>query len=232
MEKNRLVKAISAAIVAITLPCASNAHEQGDWVVRVGLAAVTPDESSSTISTTATGPLPGTEASVDNDTQLGLNIVYMWSDNIGIELLAASPFEHDIQAKGLDQYLAVGSSIDLGSTKHLPPTLSAQYYFGNKNSQIRPYVGIGINYTTFFGEDLSSDAEAALAADNLKLDDSVGLATQAGVDWILDDQWLLNASVWHMDIDTEASFDSALGEVNVDVDIDPWAYMISIGYTF
>ena len=224
MKKLVIATAVSSVLVASVFPLHALSHEQGDWIVRVGAASVQPDESSSKISTTATGPIAGTSVEVSNNTQVGLNIVYMWSDNIGIELLAATPFEHDIYAKGLD--------LDLGSSKHLPPTLSAQYYFFDAKTQIRPYVGLGINYTLFFSESSSSDAKTALNASNLKLDDSIGLSAQAGIDWRINDQWLLNASVWHMDIDTEASFDSALGTVKVDVDIDPWAYMVSIGYSF
>lgn len=222
---------ISLLLVGLTMmgaalgPAVAVAHDKGDWLARVGVASVNPDESSSTISTQTTGPLAGTSVGVDNDIQLGLNIVYMATDNIGIELLAASPFQHDLTASGL-------AFTDLGSTKHLPPTLSVQYYFGNAQSVVRPYVGAGINYTVFFSESLSGPAKSALGASNLELDDSIGLALQAGIDWQLNERWFVNVSVWNMDIDTDATFDSALGEVEVSVDIDPWAYMISAGYTF
>jgi outer membrane protein len=43
---------------------------------------------------------------------------------------------------------------------------------------------------------------------------------------------MLNASMWKIDIDTDASFNSALGKVTADVDIDPWVYMLSLGYRF
>lgn len=225
-----LAVAISSVCLIAATPLTAISHEQGDWIVRAGIASVQPDESSSTISTTATGSLPGTAVGVGNDTQLGLNIVYMWSDNIGIELLASSPFEHDLKAEGLDAYGF--TTTDLGSTKHLPPTISAQYYFMDATSPLRPYVGVGINYTVFFGESLSSSAKNELGGSNLDLDNSLGLTGHIGVDWKINDKWLINASVWHLDIDTTGTFDSALGQVEVDVDIDPWAYMISAGYRF
>ena len=71
-----------------------------------------------------------------------------------------------------------------------------------------------------------------LAAHRLKLDDSWGLSTRAGVDLELGNQWLLNASFWRIDIDTEATLNSALGKVSADVDVDPWVYMLSVGYKF
>jgi hypothetical protein len=30
---------------------------------------------------------------------------------------------------------------EVAKVKHLPPTLMAQYYFGDANSKVRPYVG-------------------------------------------------------------------------------------------
>lgn len=230
--KNSLIltTVLSTTTLIAIQPMTAMSYEQGDWIVRVGVTSVQPDESSSTISTTATGALPDTAVGVDGDTQIGLNIAYMWSDHIGIELLASTPFEHDIKAKGLDLYGF--NTTDLGSAKHLPPTLSAQYYFMEAQSPVRPYVGVGINYTAFFSESLSSDAKTELAANGLDLDDSIGLSAQIGIDWSINKKWLINASIWHMDIDTTATFDSALGQVSVDVDIDPWAYMVSAGYKF
>lgn len=206
------------------------AIEEGDIIVRVGATSVQPHESSSVISTTATGPLAGTAARVGNDIQLGLNFVYMYSDNIGVELLAATPFEHDLEVSGLSRYGF--TTTHLGSTKHLPPTLTALYYFGSSSDAVRPYAGLGVNYTTFFRESLGNHARTELAADRLKLDDSWGLSARAGVDWDLNNQWILNASFWRIDIDTQANLNSALGKVSADVDIDPWVYMVSVGYKF
>ncbi|WP_317628498.1 OmpW family outer membrane protein, partial [Escherichia coli] len=39
---------------------------------------------------------------------------------------------------------------DIATVHHLPPTLMAQWYFGDSGSKFRPYIGAGINYTTFF----------------------------------------------------------------------------------
>ncbi len=206
------------------------AHEAGDIIFRVGAAQVAPDESSSVVSTTATGPLAATGVGVDDNTQLGLNLVWMWTDSIALEVLAATPFDHDLKVSGLDQYGF--STTDLGSTKHLPPTLSALYFFGNSSSMIRPYIGAGINYTTFFSKDFTAQAATELGANDLDLDDSWGLSARAGLDIHLSDSWILNASMWAIDIDTDASFNSALGNVNASVDIDPLVYMISLGYQF
>ncbi|MEZ5488933.1 MAG: OmpW family outer membrane protein [Gammaproteobacteria bacterium] len=230
MKKTLLATAMASVALLGSLSQSAFAHEAGDWILRVGATNVDPDASSSLISTTATGALPGTGADVGDNTQLGLNLVYMYSDNIGFELLAATPFEHDLEAQGLSAYDF--ETTDLGSTKHLPPTLTANYFFGNASSAIRPYVGVGVNYTTFFSESLNRFARNELGARSLKLDDSWGIAWRGGVDWEISDNWLINASFWKIDLETDASFSSALGRVMANVDVDPWVYMISLGLKF
>jgi outer membrane protein len=229
--KHTYLAATIASVVALgSISQPAVGHEAGDWIFRFGAVNVDPDASSSLISTTDTGPLPGTGADVDDNTQLGLNLVYMYSDNIGIELLAATPFQHDLEAEGLAAYdLDV---TDLGSTKHLPPTLTVNYFFGTSDSAVRPYLGVGVNYTTFFSTDLSGSARNTLGARGLDLDDSWGIAWRGGVDWEISENWLINASFWKIDIETDASFSSALGTVKANVDVDPWVFMVSLGYRF
>ncbi|MCQ4274750.1 OmpW/AlkL family protein [Stutzerimonas degradans] len=215
----------SALALALAAPFAQ-AFEAGDIIVRAGAITVDPHEDSSAISTAVTGPLGG-KATLDSDTQLGLNFAYMLTDKVGIELLAATPFSHDVGVKGL-------GALDgkFGSIKHLPPTLSVIYYPLNKTSAFQPYVGAGVNYTWFFDDKLSSSAEAN-QFNGLDLKDSWGLAAQVGMDYMLTENVMLNAQVRYIDIDTEATSNHAtLGKVKVDVDVDPFVYMVGLGYKF
>lgn len=201
------------------------AYEPGDLIVRAGVASVQPNEDSSPLVVNGSA-LPGTAAGVDGDEQLGLTVTYMLTEHVGLGVLAATPFEHDIKARGL--------GVNAGSAQHLPPAVTVQYFPLSTASTIQPYIGLGINYTVFFQEDVDSELENAIGASgNLSLDDSFGIAGQAGVDWMLSSNWLLNASVWYLDIDTEATFKFANGtRVTADVDIDPWVYMVGVGYRF
>lgn len=212
----------SLLALAVAAPFA-NAYEAGDIVVRAGAITVDPHEDSSEISAGGVD-LPGTAATLDSDTQLGLNFMYMATDNIGIELLAATPFTHTVGTKGL-------GGLKLGELKHLPPTLSAVYYPLDKSSAFQPYAGIGINYTWFFDTELSSEAEAA-GFNGLDVDDSWGLAYQLGMDYMLTDNVMLNAQVRYIDIDTTATTYRGAAKVDVDVDVDPFVYMVGLGYKF
>jgi outer membrane protein len=229
-------KALTMALVA-TLAGGSvmaQAYEKGDFIFRVGATTVAPDSDSTGIDLRAYAPdLPVLHADVDDDTQVGLIPVYMMTEQVAIELLAASPFEHDISLKGKG-----GVNVDAGSTKHLPPTLSVQWYPRGGKSGWQPYVGLGVNYTIFFDEDTTKELDETLNAIlgatkvDLNLDNSFGLALQAGVDFPLSDHWAINAGVWYMDIDTNAKVKTDVGNVDFKVDIDPWVYNVGIAYKF
>jgi len=221
-------QALSALCLSLALvaPFAS-AHQQGDIIVRGGFTTVTPDESTSNI--IAGGNDLGVALTIDSNTQLGINIAYFVTDKINIELLAATPFKHDVNFSVNDP---LGTGTKLGEVTHLPPTLTANYYFNDASSAFQPYIGAGINYTFIFDEEFTSaNKDAGLS--NLSLDNSFGLSAQVGMDYKIDTDWHVNASVRFIDIDTDASFNvgEASGSVN-SIEIDPWVYTLSVGYTY
>jgi outer membrane protein len=138
---------------------------------------------------------------------------YMLTNNIGLELLAALPFEHDIELNGSK----------VGETKQLPPTLSVQWHF--PIGQFKPYVGVGVNYTIFFDQSTTGALDGA----DLDLDNSLGLAGQAGVDWFINDNWLINFDVRYISIETDAKVN---GDKLGTVDINPWIVGLNAGYKF
>lgn len=229
---SRTVSRIAACLLiapALLAASIAQAHQAGDFIVRAGAVTVDPGENSGSLKFDGVSAR-GTGATLDSDTQLGLNFVYMLSNQLGVELLAATPFSHEVGVKGL-------GALDgkLADIKHLPPTLSLVYYPLQQQTAFQPYVGAGVNYTTFFNESLSSERKAQ-GFSSLKLEDSFGLAVQIGADYMLTDKAMINAQVRYVDIDTDASVKgaTALGitKTKVRVDIDPWVYMVGIGYKF
>ena len=194
----------TALVAGLTLIAAVStqafAYEQGDMVVRVGAAMVHP---------AGDGALDGA-LEVGNNTQLGIDGTYMLSNQLGIGVLAATPFKHDITLNGTK----------IGSTKHLPPTITAQYHF-NTNTPFHPYVGAGVNYTQFFTERSSLG--------DLELKHSFGPAVEVGFDYELGKNWGANLGIWYADIDTKAKLNGAKLDT---VKIDPVVYMIGASYKF
>ncbi|WP_374378580.1 OmpW/AlkL family protein [Pseudomonas fluvialis] len=228
MKKTLLATSILA--IALTAPLA-HAYKAGDIIVRAGAVTVDPHESSSDIWVGALNTnVPGTKATLDSNTQLGLTGTYMITDKVGIELLAATPFSHSVGVKGMPGPFA-GLNGKLADIKHLPPTLSAVYYPLDSSSAFQPYVGLGLNYTWFFDTELTSAAEGK-GFSGFDLDDSWGLAGQVGMDYMLTDNLLFNAHVRYIDIETTGTTSFGGREVKVDVDVDPWVYMVALGYKF
>jgi outer membrane protein len=214
----KLTGYMGAAVVAggmllTSLPV--SAYEAGDIVLRAGVAGVLPTGQSEKITAIA----PGARVEADDAWSLGLTGTYMFTDNIGVGVLAAWPFEHDIDAKG-----SISSLNKVGETKHLPPTVTLQYHF-ETGTKFHPYVGAGINYTYFFDEDTSG----ALSGLDLNLSHSWGLAGEVGLDYDLGNDWLISGQVWYINIDTEARLE---GVGTFDVEIDPWVVMLGVGKKF
>lgn len=217
-------KTLTASLLALAVAAPfAQAFEAGDIIVRAGAITVDPHEDSSDIKIGG-APQAGLKATLDSDTQLGLNFAYMVTDKIGIELLAATPFQHTVGTKGL-------GGLELGEIKHLPPTLSVVYYPLASQSAFQPYVGLGVNYTWFFDDELSSEAETA-GFRGLDMKDSWGLAAQVGADFMLTDNIMLNAQLRYIDIETTGTTYAGTTKVSVDVDVDPMVYMVGLGYKF
>ncbi len=204
------------------------AHEAGDLILRAGVSVVAPDTSSSQLVLDGS-PIGGSSADVGDNAQLGLTVLYMMTDQWGVEVLASTPFSHDIEADTGDLGLGI---VDAGKTKHLPPTVSLKYFFSSSESAWRPYVGAGLNYTLFFDDSVAAQLEGVLGTGTLSLDNSLGLALQAGFDYQFNDNLMLNASLRWMDIDTDAEFVFDANRITTEVEIDPWIPTVSLGWKF
>ncbi len=216
-----MIPAIMGLAVAVSIGLAPKTAaaaplHAGNWLVRIGVSNVSPNESSSNPS----GGLPaGSDVNISSSTRPSVNVAYMLTDNLDVELLAAWPFKHDISGSG-----ALSGTGKIGDVKQLPPTLSVDWHF-MPNSRIRPYVGLGINYTYFFSE----NATGPLAGTTLSLDNSWGAAAQAGLDVDVSSNWYVNASVRYIRIKTTATYSNGY---KLDVDVNPWVYTIGIGTAF
>lgn len=189
------------AAVAAALACAAQpalAQQAGTYTLGIGAHQVTPKSDNGSL-------LGGTaDLEIGDDVQPTITFEYFIRENLGIEVLAATPFKHDIEIKGLGK---------VGSTKHLPPVISLQYHW-NSRGTVSPFVGVGINYTTFFSEKTSGP----LRGNDLKLDDSVGVAAHVGIDFIITERSAIRVDARWIDIESDVELN---GEKIGKADIDP-----------
>lgn len=207
------------------------AQSQSDWIVRVGVGHVNTDVSSGNL--VASGAeLDGYQIDVSNNTRPIFNLTFMATDNLGVELLAAWPFEHSIKGDGV-----LSGAGKLGETKHLPPTLSLQYHF-LPNARFRPYAGLGINYTNFFDSKTTPTLDGALGGESsMNIKDSWGAALQVGADVDINDSMFLNFAVRWIQIEADARIrtrtaDGSILHSRIKADLDPWVYSAAIGFRF
>lgn len=193
--------------LAATVP-AAHAANAGDWEVKFGLHSVTPKSDNGHL---AAGTLA---ADVGSSLRPTISVEYRITPNLGVEVLGALPFQHDVKLNGAKA----------ATVKHLPPTLTLQWHF-MPGGNMDPFVGLGLNYTRFF----SIDETGPLAGTRLDLGNSWGPSAHAGVAFALSDRWSLTGDVRWARIRTDAKVDGAkVGTVA----IDPMVYGFALGYRF
>ena len=207
----KLQSLVLAAATALTMTTAF-AVPAGTWSIAAGAHYVDPKSDNGTLNN-------GLSVDVDGDVRPTISGEYFIANNVGVELLAAIPFHHDFTLNDAD-----GKEIFTGKTQHLPPTLSLQYHFDGYNlpMNVKPFVGVGVNYTTFFKEKISNGAD-------LDLDDSVGVAGHIGLDIPFAPTESFRIDARYMDIKTDATVVNGAG-VNYElgeIDISPWVYGVA-----
>jgi outer membrane protein len=207
MKQKLLPAVLAAGLAAVAAP--AFAQSAGEWTLGFGVHQVDPKSDNGKL---AGGTLP---LAIDSDAKPSITFEYFVRDNLGIEVLGALPFKHEIAVKGVGK---------VGETKQLPPTFTLQYHF-NSDGKVSPLLGVGLNYTTFFSEDTTG----ALAGTRLKLDDSWGLAAHAGLDFRVSERSAVRVDVRWADIDTKVKVDGAsMGTAN----IDPLVYGVAYVHRF
>jgi outer membrane protein len=179
---------------------AARADDDGNWMVRVRAIHISPNDG-------GTSDLTGAE--VKGNSTIEVDFTRFLTDNLALEAIAATSSQ---------EILIEGGS--LGSVHHLPPTVTLQYHF-KPDGDVRPYLGLGVNYTMFYGE--------TGVISSLDVDDSFGFAGQFGIDFAVGDKGAFNIDLKYINIETEVS---AEGTVLGDIEVNPWVLGVGFGHRF
>lgn len=196
-------------LVTLSAANANCIDKDNSWLVRVRGVGVIPAEKSSIT------PIGGT-VKVSDTFVPELDFSYFINDNFAAELILATT-KHKMRALNT----AVGE-VNVGSVWLLPPTLTFQYHF-TQLENIKPYAGVGLNYTFFYHA-----KPGALA--NVSYDNKASLALQAGVDIPICNNIYLNLDVKKLFLKTTASFNQ--NTINADVKLNPWLIGAGLGFSF
>jgi outer membrane protein len=194
-------------VAVIGLVGANAMAQESPWLVRARAVHIDPANQSAAVGGTGAAD----RIHVSTKTIPEFDISYFVTPNVSAELILTYPQKHDVTLDGAK----------IGSFKHLPPTLTAQYHF-LPGATINPYVGAGVNYT------LLSSVNLLNGAGRLE-HDSFGLALQAGVDFKLDKNWSINLDVKKVQIRSDVFISGARAS---DVKVDPLLVGVGVGYRF
>ena len=200
------MKKILIAAAAATLALQPAFADEGALLVRVRALHLDSANKDST----------GLGLSINDKTFAEVDFSYFFAPNLAAELVLTYPQKHRVYAAGTE----------IGSLKHLPPTLTLQYHF-NPDGAVRPYVGAGLNYTNFSSVSFAPAVQAALKPSIKR--NSWGLAWQVGADVELTKGTYLNLDLKKVALDTTVYSDGAsVGKFKV----NPVLASLGLGWRF
>jgi outer membrane protein len=205
MKMKKLVIALSLAAVGFV--SAEAMAQESPWLVRGRIVNVSPANGSDPVG----GAGAADRITVSKKNIPEFDITYFFSPNVSAELILTYPQKHDVYLDGAN----------IGTFKHLPPTLSAQYRFA-PNANVNPYLGFGVNYTNLSKVNL-------LAGKGGLESSSFGFSVQAGVDFKIDKNWSINLDVKKVQIRSDVNIAGAKASA---VKVDPLLVGVGIGYRF
>jgi outer membrane protein len=206
MKKSVLAIAL-CSLAALSSQAFAQQTQEGSWLVRVRAVNLDPSNKSDPIN----GAGASDRLTINSKVIPELDISYFFTPNWATELVLTYPQKQKVSLDGAQ----------IGTFKHLPPTLTLQYHFTPEKT-ISPYVGAGINYTRISSVDILNGAARLEKS-------SVGLALQAGVDFKIDKNWSINLDVKKVQIRSDVN--TAAGQLSA-VKIDPWLIGVGVGYRF
>ena len=207
--------ALLCSVCMFTSAASAATVEGKDWFdakrfeIRGRIIDVVPDES-------GTASVGG-DAKVGNGMSPEVDLSYYFTDHISAEVIAGTT-QHSLSHDGAG---------DLGRTWVLPPTLTVQYH-PMPHDKFSPYIGAGVNYSIFYGE----DSAKANGITDLDVKGGFGYAFQVGADYWIDEHWGVNVDVKKLMLNVDAKMNVGGTPVTADVDLDPWVFGAGVSYRF
>jgi len=203
----------------------ASAQSAGTLMFKLGVNQISPKVSSGDLSPPA---MAGTQIDVDKATSLIATVGYMFTDHLSAEFYAGLGYKHDVVGAG-----AIAGVGKLGTVKQVSPTLFAQYRFLETDDLFRPYVGLGLTYARFYGEEGSGTLTALTNVGGeptrLSVESAWGWSPQIGAQYRIDRHWFADFSVIKTYLKTTNHLSTGQ---SIDVKLNPVSINLSVGYRF
>lgn len=213
---NRNLRPLALAFVSAGV-LATGAVRAEDNVFKLGVTRY--DTHSKTNGVTG----PGIPAGADAETGDATTVIFVGerlvTPKFGVELVLGVPPKITARATGSVAFLG-----EVLSARNVAPTLLFNWHFGAEGDSLRPYVGLGLNYTKF------TDIKTPYGWD-VQMSDSWGPAAQVGLDYALDKRWGLFASVAVVKVKSDLVATGAT-VLQTTIDFRPVVYSAGVAYRF
>jgi outer membrane protein len=212
---------------------AASAHAvDHPFEVRVGEYFVMYDAKASDLS----GPFvpAGVNVDVKNVNTPYLAATYTFTPNWVLQLSAGIPPKTETIGKGPATLGSVPYNGQVVSTaKWFAPTLIVNYVIGPEAWPVRPYVGVGINYTHFYDRQSTAAGDAANGGPTaISLTNSTGFEWTVGAKVKLADRWHAYASYSATKVNSDYVGNTAGVIRKTTIKFNPSAFVLSVGYSF
>jgi outer membrane protein len=230
MQKKIVTLAIGAALALTTT--GAFADDGGPNTLRLGVYFVHFDANAGDI----TGPYapPGLNVHLNNVETLYFAYVRTLSTHFNLEFAFGYPPLTKTEGRGpavLGSVPYNGQTIS--TARWFSPSLLVNYVFGDANSRLRPYVGVGVNYTKFLARQSTAAGDAASGGPtSISLPVSVGPTATAGLAYELTDRWHVYASYSVARVKSKLTATTAGLSRTSDINFWPNTLVISAGYSF
>jgi outer membrane protein len=235
----RLLSKVAALSLAAAFSLPAAAQSAGDNIVNVGWFHLYTDDSSQPLMRTSpgSGTIPGSSASVGNADTLGIAFTHFFTDNAAVTADLGIPPKFHLDGGG-----SLAGLGEIGTAKQWSPAVIAKWYFGDKTSKLRPFVGLGVTRVWYSDVELSSSLQGALTGGvgtaSADLSSSWAPVYNVGLTYNIDEKWSLGLSLAYIPLDTDASITgrgpsgNVISTYTTTLTLDPYVTFLSLGYKF
>ncbi|MGF6676196.1 outer membrane protein W [Paraburkholderia sp. WSM4174] len=141
---------MAACICSAALTEHADAQSAGSITLSTGWLHIAPQGNATPLTVESVGgetvnrQLSGTGAHATSTNTVGITTEYYVTDNIGVAMLFGLPLTVNLVGDG-----TLAKYGNLGSTRPMPPAIELRYHLFSAGSKLRPFIGLGVNYTWF-----------------------------------------------------------------------------------
>jgi len=177
---------------------------------------------------------PGVNFQAENLETLYMAYIRRLSSRFDVEISLGYPPLAKIKGSGPAELGSVPYDGQvIASARWIAPTLFVEYKFMSENSRLRPYVGVGVNYTTFYDRYSTAEGNAVSGGPTkLSMTASVGPAATAGLSYHLSGHWSVYGSYNVAQVKTSLAAYTGGVVRTTNISFGPQVLVIAAGYSF